>query len=121
MDDIISKIVINKKDKDQIYDRIEMELNLKIEVEKTKQLELIKDIRMIEKSIKEKELYCKRSNNTISDCESEYNSESDDDSSDDNNSEFSEEEITYKKDYDSISLCSIDSNYDIENEIEINY
>jgi hypothetical protein len=52
MEDIINKIVVNKKD--VVFDRIEMEINLKIEKEKTKQLELIKDIIKIEKSIKEK-------------------------------------------------------------------
>ena len=64
MDDIINKIYINKNSISNIdvFDKINGELTLKIEQEKTKQLELIKDIKKIEKSIKEKELYCKRSN-----------------------------------------------------------
>ena len=82
MEDIINKIVVNKKD--SVFDRIELELNFKIEKEKTKQLELIKDIRKIEKSIKEKELYCKRKKIVyMDDCDSD--SEEYDSSDDENN------------------------------------
>ncbi len=130
MEDIINKIVVNKKD--AIFDRIELELNLKIEKEKSKQLELIKDIRKIEKSIKEKELYCKRKKTLFAD---EYDSNSDDNSTDsntDSESEDDEESISEKslKKYnknnnsdknDTISLCSIDSDYDIEKEIDIQF
>jgi hypothetical protein len=131
MEDIINKIVVNKKD--AIFDRIELELNLKIEKEKSKQLELIKDIRKIEKSIKEKELYCKRKKTLFSD---EYDSNSDDNSSDsntDSESEDDSESISKKSNKnnknknnnsdknDTISLCSIDSDYDIEKEIDIKF
>ncbi len=130
MEDIINKIVVNKKD--VIFDRIELELNLKIEKEKTKQLELIKDIRKIEKSIKEKELYCKRKKTLFTD---DYDSNSDDNSSDSNtdtDTDTDTESISEKsvKKYnrnlnfdknDTISLCSIDSDYDIEKEIDIKF
>ena len=122
MEDIINKIVVNKKD--VVFDRIELEINLKIEKEKTKQLELIKDIRKIEKSIKEKELYCKRKNTIFMDnsdeSESESESESEEDSSDTSDTE-SESNILINKNsdkIDSISLCSFDSDCDIEREID---
>ena len=151
MEDIISKIVVNKKDKDKdkdyIYDRIELELNLKIEREKTKQLELIKDIRKIEKTIKEKELYCKRKNTTYSNSESEYESDSESESESNSDSESNSESESDCKNttnvylsqskssfigsfsnikrnksnnkLDSISMCSIDSDYDADKEIDL--
>lgn len=136
MEDIINKIVVNKKD--LVFDRIELELNLKIEREKTKQLEFIKDIRKIEKSIKEKELYCKRKkilymddyesdiNETDSDESDSDESDSDKNDSDENdngsyiNNISSKNTQNNKSDkYDTISLCSMDSDYDIEKEIDI--
>ena len=156
MEDIISKIVVNKKDKDKdyIYDRIELELNLNIEREKTKQLELIKDIRKIEKTIKEKELYCKRKNTAYSNSESESEYESNSDSDSESDDEKINCDIEYKNKtnvcltqskslfkqkihsdhiesfsnikrnksnnkLDSISMCSIDSDYDADKEIEL--
>ncbi len=124
MEDIINKIVVNKKD--AIFDRIELELNLKIEKEKTKQLELIKDIRKIEKSIKEKELYCKRKKtlymDNSDDTESDSDLDTDSDSDTDYETEHDNRNIIINKNYDkndTISLCSIDSDYDIEREIDI--
>jgi len=126
MDDILDKIIVNKKEKrDVVFDRIELELNLKIEIEKTKQLELIKDIRKIEKSIKEKELYCKRSTNISlynSSNDSSDESCSDDDcsistDSDSDDDNLNEDDIKYNND--SISLCSVDSECDVDNEVEI--
>lgn len=137
MEKIISNIKKNNKIKKHINDdlmtTIELELNYKIECEKTKQLQLIKDIRKIEKNIKEKELYNKRKNNinfskknnnnycesessdiTDSECDSSDLSDSEYDSSD--LSESSEFQIN--KDNDSISLCSYNSSYSY-NEIEI--
>ena len=135
MEDIINKIVVNKKD--VVFDRIELELNLKIEKEKTKQLELIKDIRKIEKSIKEKELYCKRkktlymddyeSDNSSDDSDSDSDSASDSDNnteSNDNSSEIIENKTLISNEVeknDTLSLCSIDSDYDIEKEIDIEF
>jgi hypothetical protein len=129
MEDIINKIVVNKRD--IVFDRIELELNLKIEKEKTKQLELIKDIRKIEKSIKEKELYCKRKKTLyMDDYESDNSSdESDSDSdSDSDSNDNSSENIQNKtlisnevEKNDTLSLCSIDSDYDIEKEIDIEF
>ena len=128
MEDIINKIIVNKKEKDFTFDRIEMELNLKIECEKTKQLELIKDIRKIEKSIKEKELYCKRKKTLYMDNSDDTESESDSDSDLDldtdteSETEHAKSNIIINKNYDkvdTISLCSIDSDYDIEREIDI--
>ncbi len=118
MEDIINKIVVNKKD--VIFDRIELEINLKIEKEKTKQLELIKDIRKIEKSIKEKELYCKRKKTIFVDNSDESDLESDSESESDLASDSESEIIDKFSDKnDSISLCSFDSDYDIEREIDI--
>ena len=137
MEKIISNIKKNNKIKKHINDdlmtTLELELNYKIECEKTKQLQLIKDIRKIEKNIKEKELYNKRKNNinfskknnnnycesessdiTDSECDSSDLSDSEYDSSD--LSESSEFQIN--KDNDSISLCSYNSSYSY-NEIEI--
>ena len=127
MEDIINKIVVNKRD--IVFDRIELELNLKIEKEKTKQLELIKDIRKIEKSIKEKELYCKRKKTLyMDDYESDNSSdESDTDSdsdSDDNSSEIIQNKTLISNEVeknDTLSLCSVDSDYDIEKEIDIEF
>ncbi len=147
MEDILNKIVLNRNtDKKDIisYDRLELEINLKIEREKTKQLELIKDIRKIEKSIKEKELYCKRKQTVIiSDDDSDDSDLSDSDLSD---SDLSSNDSDYKKvnnkthnlshtnnsvnlnnnnnnivnlKSETISLCSIDSDCDYDNEIEI--
>lgn len=129
MEDIINKIVVNKKD--FVFDRIELELNLKIEKEKTKQLELIKDIRKIEKSIKEKELYCKRRKTLYMDDyesdnssdESDTDSDSDSDS-DDNSSENIQNKTLISNEVeknDTLSLCSIDSDYDIEKEIDVEF
>ncbi len=124
MEDIINKIVVNKKD--AVFDRIELEINLKIEKEKTKQLELIKDIRKIEKSIKEKELYCKRKKtlymDNSDDTESDSDLDTDSDSDTDYETEHDNRNIIINKNYDkndTISLCSIDSDYDIEREIDI--
>jgi hypothetical protein len=137
MEKIISNIKKNNKIKNHVNDNLmttlELELNYKIECEKTKQLQLIKDIRKIEKNIKEKELYNKRKNNinfskknnnnycesessdiTDSECDSSDLSDSEYDSSD--LSESSEFQIN--KDNDSISLCSYNSSYSY-NEIEI--
>ncbi len=121
-----------------------IKMQLKIEIEKTKQLELLKDIKRIEKSIKEKELYLKRNNSVCltdllkknkkhtsnSESESEIDSElenesiSDSDSDCENyNKNFIREciNIRCKKnvDYDSLSLSSVDSNYNYEDEINI--
>jgi hypothetical protein len=147
MEDILNKIILNKtKDKspdkkDNIsFDILDLELNLKIEREKTKQLELIKDIRKIEKSIKEKELYCKRKqtvvisdsdSNTDSDSDSDLDSdlESDLDSDTENNCKKYNNIVTTEKTTidlkdsiksDTISLCSVDSDYNYTDEIEIN-
>ena len=94
MDSILNKIYQkqnNKKSKkskcEELEKQINLELELKIEAEKTKQLELIKDIKKIELNIKQKELYAlSRKNNLISfsssnddssDCESEKEEEID--------------------------------------------
>lgn len=58
----ISKNMSNKKNKNNKNNDViqfELELNYKIECEKTKQLQLIKDIKKIEKNIREKEIYNK--------------------------------------------------------------
>jgi hypothetical protein len=115
MEKIISNIKKHKNTKknmnDEIITTIELELNYKIECEKTKQLQLIKDIRKIEKNIKEKELYNKRKNNI-----NLNNSNSD---SSDSDSSDSENSINLcDKNNDSISLCSYNSYYSY-NEIEI--
>ena len=115
MEDIIKKIQNtnsnkNNLKKDNIFNQLELEIAYKIEKEKTRQLELIRDIRKIEKSIKEKELYNKRKNiytfnksiNNKSNSESETETESE---SEDNN-------------LDSISMCSDSSNISYK-EIEI--
>lgn len=143
----------NKKN---LKDKINLEIALKIEKEKTRQLELLRDIKKIEKTIKEKELYLKRNksvclselfqkknnkNNSESDSESDsdYNCESDSDSESESNSEsdsdsdseskshidFIRDCINIKckkinKECDTISLSSIDSDYDYEKEININ-
>ena len=49
MDDIINKLISNKNEIN--FEQIELEINLKIQCEKTKQLQLIKDIKNIEKKI----------------------------------------------------------------------
>jgi len=70
MDDILNKLLkMDKKNKKEITsNQIELEIQLKIENEKTKQLELLKDIKKIEKSIKQKELYNKRTYFTCRKC-----------------------------------------------------
>jgi hypothetical protein len=141
MEKIISNIKKNKKIKKNINDGLmttfELELNYKIECEKTKQLQLIKDIRKIEKNIKEKELYNKRKNNInfdkkmssdytdscesdLSDSDNSDNSDNSDKSDNSDNSDNSDKFSEYKnnKDDDSISLCSYNSSYSY-NEIEI--
>jgi hypothetical protein len=121
MEDIIKKIQNtnsnknkNNLKKDNIFNQLELEIAYKIEKEKTRQLELIRDIRKIEKSIKEKELYNKRKNiytfnksiNNKSNSESETETESETESeSEDNN-------------LDSISMCSDSSDISYK-EIEI--
>jgi hypothetical protein len=126
MEKIISNIKKHKNTKkninDEIITTIELELNYKIECEKTKQLQLIKDIRKIEKNIKEKELYNKRKNNinlkkkiNLNNSNSDY-SDTDSTDSDSTNSENSIN--LCDKDNDSISLCSYNSYYSY-NEIEI--
>jgi hypothetical protein len=121
MEDIIKKIQNtnsnknkNNLKKDNIFNQLELEIAYKIEKEKTRQLELIRDIRKIEKSIKEKELYNKRkniytfnksiNNKCNSESESETDSETDSESEDTN--------------IDSISMCS-DSSEISYKEIEI--
>ncbi len=135
MEDIIKKIQKNKKTNiksDSVFNQIELEITYKIEREKTRQLELIRDIRKIEKSIKEKELYNKRKNiysfnksstnnkhynnsdsEMCSDIETdiESNSESDSESDSDLDSEKN-------SDIDSISMYSDSSNISYK-EIEI--
>lgn len=130
MDDIINKIYINKNSNIDLFDKINGELSLKIEQEKTKQLELIKDIKKIEKSIKEKELYCKRNlskkiidnfnSDTNSDTEYDSDSNSYDDSDLDDNPNYKNIIINKKKNNnDTLSMCSIDSQYDYDKEINI--
>jgi hypothetical protein len=126
MNDILNKIVkskSNNKKKDNVYNQIELELQLKIESEKTKQLELIKDIKKIEKSIKQKELYslrnkmcCKKLSGSSFESNDSYDySESESDSE-------SETEYSCDNSDDTLSLCSIDSDFSIsylDKEIEI--
>lgn len=128
MDELLNKIVKKNKKKDISINQLELELQLKIEVEKTKQLELIKDIKKIEKSIKQKELYSKRNMCTKlsgSSINSDYDTENDsiDDSNDDDNS-IDNESLSDKdsSNSDTLSMCSIDSDHnfdDIDKEIEI--
>ena len=132
MDELLNKIVKKNKKKDISINQLELELQLKIEVEKTKQLELIKDIKKIEKSIKQKELYSKRNMCTKlsgSSINSDYDTENDsiDDSNDDDNSidnSIDNESLSDKdsSNSDTLSMCSIDSDHnfdDIDKEIEI--
>jgi len=124
MEKIISNIKKNKKYKktktDDLMTTFELELNYKIECEKTKQLELIKDIRKIEKNIKEKELYNKRKNNinfTKNMCSN--NSDSDSELDSDLNSDLDLESNDLQSiESDSISICSYNSVYSYK-EIEI--
>ena len=124
MEKIISNIKKNKKFKktktDDLMTTFELELNYKIECEKTKQLELIKDIRKIEKNIKEKELYNKRKNNinfTKNMCSNNLDSDSELDS--DLNSDLDLESNDLQSiESDSISICSYNSVYSYK-EIEI--
>lgn len=124
MEKIISNIKKNKKYKktktDDLMTTFELELNYKIECEKTKQLELIKDIRKIEKNIKEKELYNKRKNNinfTKNMCSNNLDSDSELDS--DLNSDLDLESNDLQSiESDSISICSYNSVYSYK-EIEI--
>jgi len=123
MEKIIKNIKKNKikNHKDDLLTSIELELNYKIECEKTKQLQLIKDIRKIEKNIKEKELYTKRKNNINFSKSTEFESDSESDSESDFESDSElelESEYDKNKDNDSISLCSYNSSYSY-NEIEI--
>jgi hypothetical protein len=123
-----------------------LELNYKIEKEKTKQLELLKDIKKIEKSIKQKELYIRYYKNkkqyTSNNCDFETNSETDSETESDyeiesNYESESDLEIEYenktdfildcinikcikKRDYDTLSISSYDSDYDYDKEININ-
>lgn len=120
-----------------------LELNLKIEKEKTKQLELLKDIKKIEKSIKEKELYIKRNKSVClsnflkknkkytSDSESELDSDTDDES-DSELSEIEYEKTDFildsinikcvkKRENDTISISSFESNYDYDREINLEF
>lgn len=125
MDELLNKIVKKNKKKDISINQLELELQLKIEVEKTKQLELIKDIKKIEKSIKQKELYAKRNNCTKlsgSSINSDYDTDESNDSNDLNDDDdlISNDSDSHKSD--SLSMCSIDSEYnfdDIDKEIEI--
>jgi len=149
------------------------EFTLKLEIEKTKQLELVRDIKKIEKSIKEKELYIKR-NRTVcfmndmhrdksgrsdgseesdgsdgseeseesdgSDGSEESEESDGSESEESDGSEESEESdgsesdksdknyfaqtfmnmnFTKKMTHDTISLSSIDSDYDFDNEVYI--
>lgn len=124
-----------------------LELNLKIEREKTRQLELLKDIKKIEKSIKEKELYIKRNKSVCLSSflkknkkytESESGTEIETESESEIESEFeseTESESDYqktdfildcinikcikKKENDTISISSLDSDYDYDREINI--
>lgn len=125
MDDILKKVIKKNKKKDVSINQLELELQLKIEIEKTKQLELIKDIKKIEKSIKQKELYSKRnicttlsSSLSNSECESESDNYFDNDSDSDNY----DSDGSSDKDLDTLSMCSINSDNsfdDIDKEIEI--
>jgi hypothetical protein len=138
MDELLNKIVKKNKKKDISINQLELELQLKIEVEKTKQLELIKDIKKIEKSIKQKELYAKRNICTKlsgSSINSEYDTDDIDDTDDsddtnDDNSNDDDDLISNDKSYcdsdshnsDTLSMCSIDSDYnfdEVDKEIEI--
>jgi len=133
MEDIIKKIQNinsnkNNLKKDNIFNQLELEIAYKIEKEKTRQLELIRDIRKIEKSIKEKELYNKRKNiytfnksiNNKSNSESETDSESEtySESETDSESETESESESEDNNLDSISMCSDSSNISYK-EIEI--
>ncbi len=111
MEDIIKKIQNtnsnknkNNLKKDNIFNQLELEIAYKIEKEKTRQLELIRDIRKIEKSIKEKELYNKRKNiyTFNKSINNKYNSESE--------SETESETESEDNNLDSISMCSDLSN-----------
>ena len=94
----------NNLKKDNIFNQLELEIAYKIEKEKTRQLELIRDIRKIEKSIKEKELYNKRKNiyTFNKSINNKYNSESE--------SETESETESEDNNLDSISMCSDLSN-----------
>ena len=124
MDELLNKIVKKNKKKDISINQLELELQLKIEVEKTKQLELIKDIKKIEKSIKQKELYSKRNMCTkLSDSSINSDYDTENDSSDDDNS-IDNESLSDRdsSNSDTLSMCSIDSDHnfdDIYKEIEI--
>lgn len=120
MEDIIKKIQNknlktnkNNNKKDVIFNQLELELAYKIEREKTLQLELIRDIRKIEKSIKEKELYNKRQNTYTFNKSNTKNTKSYSDSeSSDSESDGESDDI------DSISMYSESSNISYK-EIEI--
>jgi hypothetical protein len=128
MNEIFNKIVKKNNKNDISFNQFELELQLKIEIEKTKQLELIKDIKKIEKSIKQKELYSKRNkiycsnhnhsedeSNLDSDLDSDLESDLDPDLDSSNNSESNN---------DTLSMCSsIDSDIEINDlqEVEITY
>ena len=136
MNEIFNKIVKKNNKNDITFNQFELELQLKIEIEKTKQLEFIKDIKKIEKSIKQKELYSKRNkiycsnhnhsednsesysdldSDLNSDLESDLESDLDPDLDSSNNSEFNN---------DTLSMCSsIDSDIEINDllEVEITY
>ena len=109
MDEIINKLIKtekkkNKKDskKDVItFNQIELEIQLKIETEKTKQLELIKDIKKIEKSIKQKELYNRRTYFSCKKC-IQHKLDCDDDVT---NTDTDSESFTSDNDFDTKSLC----------------
>ena len=110
MDEIINKLIksdkhISKKNSNKnkqgiTFNQLELEIQLKIETEKTKQLELIKDIKKIEKSIKYKELYNKRSYFSCKKCinsnnKSYPNSENDSDSDSDTDSDNYDSETDF--------------------------
>jgi hypothetical protein len=123
MNEIFNKIVKKNNKNDISFNQFELELQLKIEIEKTKQLELIKDIKKIEKSIKQKELYSKR--NKIY-CSNHNHSEDESDLDSDLNSSNNDcESNNSESNNDTLSMCSsIDSDIefnDLQEEIEITY
>lgn len=116
-----------------IKNKKNLELNLKIEKEKTRQLELLKDIKKIEKAIQEKELYTKRNRSICftdiltktmeidyeSDCESEYESGSDTDDETDDLKFINSKKHIENDDFDTVSVIDSDSDYDYDREINV--
>ncbi len=101
MDDILNKLLkTEKKNKKEItLNQIELEIQLRIENEKRKQLELIKDIKKIEKSIKQKELYNKRTYFTCRKCIKNNRSDESDEETDIDSDLYTDDELS-ETDYD---------------------